>query len=97
MHQGDSTSEVCTIVFTSLFKSWIINMSELRCFFFFLFPLLVCEMKQVCLDLRALLIPGMEILIFPQNTLKFGLNLDGCEFSLCWASVRNEKVMRRMQ
>lgn len=54
-------------------------------------------MKQVCLDLRALLIPGMEILIFPQNTLKFGLNLDGCEFSLCWASVRNEKVMRRMQ
>jgi len=65
--------------------------------FFFLFPLLVCEMKQVCLDLRALLIPGMEILTFPQNTLKFGLNLDGCEFSLCWASVRNEKVMRRMQ
>ena len=82
MHQGDSISEVCTIVFILLFKSWIISMSELNIFFF---PLLVsahvCEMKQVCLDFTALLLTGMELLIFPQN-IQLGLDLDVCECSL---------------
>lgn len=51
-------------------------MSELRWFVWvFLFPLLVFEIKQVCLDLRALLIPGLEINFpskHPQIWLKFG-------------------------
>lgn len=71
-------------------------MSELR-----LFSLLmstdVCEMKQVCLDFRALLLPGMELLIFPQNT-QLSLNLDvSLNFSYAGLSAELQRDCARMR
>lgn len=65
MHQGDSISEVCTIVFILLFESWIISMSEFSIFFPLLVSADVCEIEQVCLDFSALPLTGTELLIFP--------------------------------